>query len=161
MEKPFARFFALIFCTVFEHGFFARTCGADFCVDFCTIFCKDFCSHLSQPGNHLLGSAKISPTKSPQNFKACFGPSGKGLGRHEGKVETLSLANLTKARVSKNLGGGYGVPMEEVAIPVDLNRICSLLAWLGFCCCGCCWLGCAVVVVVAAFVGMGWVLVVG
>ena len=36
----------------------------------------------------------------------------------EGEVETL--ANLTKARVSEDWGVG-GAPMEEVAIPVDLN----------------------------------------
>ena len=32
------------------------------------------------------------------------GPSGEGLGGQEGKVETL--ANLTKARDSRGLGGG-------------------------------------------------------
>ena len=46
-------------------------------------------------------------------------PSGEGLGRQKGEVETL--ANLTKA--SLGLGGvGGGAPVEEVAIPVDLNQ---------------------------------------
>ena len=47
-----------------------------------------------------------------------WGPSGEGLGRQKGEVETL--ANLTKA--SLGLGELGGAPVEEVTILVDLKQ---------------------------------------
>ena len=52
-------------------------------------------------------------------FTMLWGPFGEGLGRQEGELETL--AKLAKARVSEDWRG-VGAPMEEVAIPVDLNQ---------------------------------------
>ena len=95
--------FARIFCTDFLHGFsrFLRgfLCGI-FVWILAWIFARIFGTDFWGVPNHLLGSAKISPRKSPQKFTMLWAPSGKGLGRQEGEVATL--AKLTKARVFKN-----------------------------------------------------------
>ena len=79
------RFFARIFCTYFLHGFlpdfFARISARIVCTDVCTDFCTDF---LGGVPKHLLGSAKISPRKSPEKFTMLWGR--EGLGREEGEV---------------------------------------------------------------------------
>ena len=115
-------FFARFFCTDFLHGFFAEI----FCTMFCPIFlrgflrglfarivctgvCTDFCTGLLHGvPKHLLGSAKISPRKSPGKFAMLEGPSGK------------ALASLTRPE-SPRTGWVAGAPTEKVAIPVDLG----------------------------------------
>ena len=101
-------FSARIFCTDFLHGFFARIFCTDFlhgffCTVFCPIFLRGFlrelfarivCTDVARifarifrgVPKHLLGSAKISPRKSPGKFTMFWGPSGEGLGRQEGEV---------------------------------------------------------------------------
>ena len=99
-----ARIFARISCTDFLHGFFARIfCTDFFCTVFCPIFLRGFlhgffarivCTDVARIfarmfrgcPKHLLGSAKISPRKSPGKFTMLWGPSGEGLGRQEGEV---------------------------------------------------------------------------
>ena len=112
-HRFFARIFARIFCTDFLHGFFARIFCAVFLHGFSAriflhgfvpvFFCADFCADCLQElfvqmlhgllhgffrgvPKHLLGSAKISPRKSPGKFTMLWGPSGEGLGTQEGEV---------------------------------------------------------------------------
>ena len=92
-------FSARMFCTEFLHGFFVQI----FCTVFCPILLRGFlhgllarivCTDVARifagiflcVPKHLLGSAKISPRKSPEKFTMLWGPSGAGLGRQEGEV---------------------------------------------------------------------------
>ena len=101
-------FSARIFCTdfllrSFLHGFFARISAQILCTVFCLISLRGFLRGLFARKlvqmfarifawifwgvpKHLLGSAKISPRKSPGKFTMLWGPSGEGLGRQEGEV---------------------------------------------------------------------------
>ena len=81
-------------------GFFARI----FTWIFARFFVKIFAWIFWGVPNHLLGSGKISPRKSPKNLTMLWGP--EGLGRQEGEVETL--ANLAKARVFEDWRGWVG-----------------------------------------------------
>ena len=129
----FARISCTGFCTDFLHGFLHGFCARIFARIFAWIcarifarfFCADALHELLHTlfarisrgvPKHLLRSAKNPQRKSPRKFSMLWGPSGEGLGRQEGEVETL--ANLTKA--SLGLGWLGGSPVEEVAILVDL-----------------------------------------
>ena len=126
-SERISAFFARIFCTDFLHGFFARIFRTDFCTDFLHgfvygflhgFFCADSLHELLHGflhglfariswgvPKHLLRSAKNPQRKSPRKFSMVWGPSGEGLGRQKGEVETL--ANLTKASLGLGgLGGG-------------------------------------------------------
>ena len=135
LGKPFARVcFAQIFCTDFLHGCFARIFCMDFlhrffawifCTDFLHGFLPDFFAQISVRiacknclfariflgvPKHLLGSAKISPRKSPETFTMLWGPSGKGLGRQEVRWDS---GQPDQARVSEDWGGWGGVDGES------------------------------------------------
>ena len=84
-------FSARIFCTDFLHGFLHGFSARIFCTDFlrgfsaqifivCAGVARIFARIFWGVPKHLLGSAKISPRKSPEKFTMLWGPSGRGSG---------------------------------------------------------------------------------
>ena len=109
MRKPFARnCFARTFCTeTLYHGFSARfLCTESF-----------WCS------KPLAGKRQNFTEKIHKKFTMLWGLSGEGLGR-EGEVDTL--ANLTKARVSEDWGGGKTYPKHLLRQKI-VNNLASAI----------------------------------
>ena len=119
-------FSARMFCADFLHGFFARIFCADFLHRFFARFLARFsCADCLQElfvqmlhgflhglfwgvPKHLLGSAKISPRKSPEKFTMLWGHSGEGLGRQEGEVRLWPAWPGQSLRGLGGLGGADG-----------------------------------------------------
>ena len=111
-------FFARIFCTDFLHGFVARICCTDLLHGFVArnflrgviarivawIFARTFETDFLGRPKALAEKCQKSTDKIPRKFSMLWGPSGAGLGRQEGEVETL--ANLTKPSLGLR-GGGH------------------------------------------------------